>query len=450
MSGWGRRVGVSLAAVAACAVAATAAGARTDSGARQAAGPLNIYGFDVGDDVQENRATYAASQMPSNVTIKRLTGSFNDQVFLTRLASGDIPDLVKMERTKVATYAAKGVIRPMDDCVSSVKSQYRVGALKAMTYQGHIYGLPQFTQPVMMYINLSAMKSAGLTVKDAQTTNKKALLATVKKLVKFDGSGNLTRIAFDPKIDSGFGLPLWTKWFGKDVISKDGLKAQLNSKEAVAAMAFAVQVINAQGGWNKFKAFKDTFDWFGRQNPLVKDQIGFVAQESFFLNSFSNNSPDVDLAAGFFTNRKGGPISWFSGDGWVVPTKSGNVNDACDYMKAVTSQGAWLKAASERYEARRRTGSTFTGLYTANAVADRKVYEDVYQSFGKAQFDRAVQIAVAAGRYGLELPPSPGGQQFVQSMNDAVQRVLAGQQTPKQALDQAQKEAQTAIDANKK
>jgi multiple sugar transport system substrate-binding protein len=301
----------------------------------------------------------------------------------------------------------------------------------------------------MMYINLSAMKSAGLTVKDAQTTNKKALLATVKKLVKFDGSGNLTRIAFDPKIDSGFGLPLWTKWFGKDVISKDGLKAQLNTKESVAALAFAVQVINAQGGWNKFKAFKDTFDWFGRQNPLVKDQIGFVAQESFFLNSFSNNSPDVDLAAGFFTNQKGGPISWFSGDGWVVPAKSGNVNDACDYMKAVTSQGAWLKAASERYEARRRTGSTFTGLYTANAVADRKVYEDVYQSFGKPQFDRAVQIAVAAGRYGIELPPSPGGQQFVQSMNDAVQRVLAGQQTPKQALDQAQREAQAAIDANK-
>ena len=33
---------------------------------------------------------------------------------------------------------------------------------------------------------------------------------------------------------------------------------------------------------------------------------------------------------------------------------------------------------------------------------------------------------------------------------DAVNRVLAGSQTPKQALDQAQKEAQTAIDKAKK
>jgi multiple sugar transport system substrate-binding protein len=60
-----------------------------------------------------------------------------------------------------------------------------------------------------------------------------------------------------------------------------------------------------------------------------------------------------------------------------------------------------------------------------------------------------VQILVAAPKYGFELPPSPGGQQFVQAYLDAINRVLAGQQTPKAALNQAQKEAQAAIDANK-
>ena len=65
-------------------------------------------------------------------------------------------------------------------------------------------------------------------------------------------------------------------------------------------------------------------------------------------------------------------------------------------------------------------------------------------------FPEAVKILVAAPRYGFELPPSPGGAQFVQAYSDAVNRVLTGQQTPKQALDQAQKEAQAAIDANKK
>ena len=56
-----------------------------------------------------------------------------------------------------------------------------------------------------------------------------------------------------------------------------------------------MQIINAEGGWNKFKAFRDTFDFFGKQNPLVKDQLGFSPMESFIYNPFSNNSPNVDL-----------------------------------------------------------------------------------------------------------------------------------------------------------
>ena len=94
-------------------------------------------------------------------------------------------------------------------------------------------------------------------------------------------------------------------------------------------------------------------------------------------------------------------------------------------------------------------GQTFTGLYTANAVADKKVYEDIYQPFGHAQFDKAVPILVAAAKYGFELPPTPAGSKFTDAYNSAIQRVLTGQQSPKQALDQAQKEAQAAIDANK-
>ncbi len=430
------------------AVVAGVAGART---LKSTAGTLNIYGFGPGDDVQENRATYAASQL-SGVTINRQAPNFDDQVFLTQLASGNVPDLVRMGRPSVGQYAAKGVLQPVDDCVKDVKSQYRAGAIKAMSWNGHIYGLPEFTNQVTLIVNTSAFKSAGVDDGEAQVANKKKLLATTKKLTKFDGSGNLTRIGFDPKIDSTFGLALWVKWFGgknTSIISADGLHAQLNTKEAVAALAFAVQLINAQGGWNKFKSFRDTFDFFGAQNPLVKDQLAFWPMESFIYNVFSNNSPNTDLQAKFFTNRKGGPITFFSGNGWVIPKGSKNAADACAYMKAVTSVDAWETAAKKRYDARKAAGSTFTGVYTANAQADKKTYEDIYQPFGHAQFDNAVKILVADARYGFEPPPTPAGSKFTDAYNSAVQRVLTGQQSPKQALDQAQKEAQAAIDANK-
>jgi len=430
------------------AVAALAVSAAQAQNHRSTAGSLNIYGYGPGDDVQENRAAYAAAQL-SGTTVSRPSGDFTDQVFLTRLAT-DVPDLVRMPRASIALYAAKGVLQPMDSCVADVKGQYRAGALKAMTYGGKVYGLPEFTNQVTLIVNGAAFKQAGLALTDAQTANKKKLLATTKKLVKYDGSGNLTRIGFDPKIDADWGLPLWTKWFGADIISKDGLKAQLNTRQAIAALVYAKQLIQTQGGWNKFKSFRDTMDFFGAQNPLVKDQLGFWPMESFIYNTFSNNSPNVDIAAKFFTNQKGGPITMFSGNAWAVPKGSKNVDDACKYMKAVTSVDAWVTAAKKRYDARKAAGTTFTGLYTANAKADTKVYEDIYQSFGKSDFDDAVKVLVADARYGFELPPSPGGRQFVQAYLDAVNRVLTNQQSPKEALDQAQKEAQAAIDANKK
>jgi multiple sugar transport system substrate-binding protein len=437
--------------VMAAAIAAVVAGAAGATSVKSTAGTLNIYGFGPGDDVQENRAAYAASQL-QGVTINRQAPNFDDQSFLTQLASGSVPDLVRMPRASVGQYAAKGVLQPVDDCIKDVKSQYRVGALKAMSWKGHVYGLPEFTNQVTLIVNTSAFASAGVPVSQAQTANKKQLLATAKKLTKFDSNGNLVRIGFDPKIDSGFGLALWVKWFGgknSDIISADGLHAQLNTKEAVAALAFAVQLINAQGGWNKFKSYRDTFDFFGAQNPLVKDQLGFWPMESFIYNTFSNNSPNADLQAKFFTNHKGGPITFFSGTGWVIPKGSSDFADACSYMKAATSVNAWETAAKKRFDARKAANQTFTGLYTANSVADTKVYQDIYQPFGHPQFDKAVPILVAAAKYGFELPPTPAGSKFTDAVNSAIQRVLTGQQTPKQALDQAQKEAQAAIDANK-
>ena len=324
--------------------------------------------------------------------------------------------------------------------------------MRAMTYHGHIYGLPEFTNQVTMIVNTQAFKEAGVPLKDAQTKNLGLLLRTAKKLTKFDSNGNLTRIGFDPKIDSGFGFPLWVKYFGGNVISNDGLHAQINTHAAVRALNFTTAVINAEGGWNKFVAYRNTFDFFGKGNPLVKDQLGFWPMESFIYNVFANNSPSQGIAARYFTNAKGGPISVFSGNGWAIPKASSNPTAACDYMKAVTSVQAWLYAGAKRLNVRKAANppQAFTGLYTANALADKKLYEDVYHTTGGgAQYDSVVKYLVNASKYGFELPPTPAGAQFSNAYNSAVQRVLTGQQSIKAALAQAQKEAQAAINANK-
>jgi multiple sugar transport system substrate-binding protein len=361
-----------------------------------------------------------------------------------RLAARDIPDLVYMGRDKVGTYAARGALLPLANCIASERidrRQYRLAALQEVTYRGQLYALPEFTNQITLIVNDDAARQAGVNVADIQTTNWTKLRQANRKLLKIE-NGRLTRIGFDPKLPEFF--PLWVKALGKDLISKNGLRAQLNSKEAVQALTFAHSLIRDHGGWNRFKAFRDTWDFFGRNNQVAADQVGAWPMESFYYNVLAEGNP-VNITAKYFTNRKGGPITMISGNGWAIPRGAKNPGLACKFMEAMTSVEAWMKVGKSRFDLRKRQGRAYTGLYTANTRADIKLYEDIYQKVGNPDFDDAVALLTRAPRYAFSIPLSPASAEFKQAWTDAVNRVLEGRQSPKQALDQAQRQAQAAI-----
>jgi multiple sugar transport system substrate-binding protein len=58
-----------------------------------------------------------------------------------------------------------------------------------------------------------------------------------------------------------------------------------------------------------------------------------------------------------------------------------------------------------------------------------------------------VDVILSLQESGFGIPTSPAGAEFRQAWQDAVNRVLNGEQTAQEALDQAQAEAQAALDA---
>ena len=454
MWSWWKQSGLMLGLVALCAVVAAGIAGAQPSETATASGPqagrtLNIYGAGGRDDVAQGRLDIANKVIEAGGdSVSNPVAGFNDQAFLARLAARDIPDLVTMSRDLVGTYAAKNTLVPLTNCLRSQsidRKMYRQAALKQVTYKGLLYGLPEFTNQITLIVNNDVARAAGVPVADIQTTNWKKLRAANKKLLKIE-NGRVTRIGFDPKLPEFF--PLWVKWFGKDLISADGLRAQLNSTAAVAALNFAYSLIRDHGGWDKFKAFRDTFDYFGRINPMSGNQMGATPFESFWYNVLAEGAP-VDITAKFFTNRRGGPITMLSGSAWVIPRGAADQDLACKFMKSMTSVASWKAVAKARFDLRKRQGRAFTGLYTANARADVAIYEDIYQPMGNKQFDDAVTLLVRAPRYGFAIPLSPASTEFRQAWIEAVNRVLEGRQTPRQALNQAQREAQAAINKAK-
>ena len=90
-------------------------------------------------------STYAKQQLP-NVTIKIDQTPFDAQKFTTRVAGGNISDVVQMDRQFVGTYAAQGLIVPLDKCFAAhnvdPKKTYYGSVLDDVTYKGNLYAVP--------------------------------------------------------------------------------------------------------------------------------------------------------------------------------------------------------------------------------------------------------------------------------------------------------------------
>jgi multiple sugar transport system substrate-binding protein len=444
MQGW--RKAIALAAlIASVTTVAVTAGFASAHSTTSSGGTLNIMGFGKGDDVAESRAEIAIKAVGGNVN--RPSGGFNDQQFLAAVASGNAPDLVYLDRQKVGTYAAKGAFLPLSSCIKSQKinmKQYRQAAVNEVTYKGKVYGIPEFYDVRTILIDNDVLDITHTPIGWLNPAKPAQLLAAAKKMVKMDGNGNVTRIGFDPKMPEFF--PLWAKAYGVDILSKDGLHPHLNDPRAVKALQYTMSLINAQGGWNKFKSFRDTWDFFGSGNQVAKDQVGAWPMEQWYYNVLAGSSPKVHITALQFRNLKGQPINYETGSAWAIPKGAHNTNAACTWMKTMTSTSTWMAAAKNRASIRKAKNQPYTGISTGNAVADVQIYKQTYTSINKF-FDQSVKKVLDVQRFSFGIPASPASAEFKQAWNDAITRVLAGQQSPAAALNQAQKEAVAAIKA---
>jgi multiple sugar transport system substrate-binding protein len=414
--------------------------AATTSTAPSASETLTIMGFGTGDEVATSR-TAVATKAIAPARVSNPNGGFDPQQFLTRVASGNAPDLVYLDRQLVGTYAAKGVFRPLDSCISSqhvATSQYRPQALKEVTYKGHVYGIPEFFDNRTVIVNTALTPASAI-----DTSNWSKLKQTAKRLYRSSG-GKVTRIGFDPKLPEFF--PLWAKAAGVDLLSPDGLHAHLDDPHAIAALRYAAGLIDEQGGWSRFKAFRDTFDFFGAGNEFAKNQLGAFPMEDWYYNVLAQNSPQVKIAAVPFRAKSGGILDWATGSAWAIPKDAKHAQLACTWAKTMTEWRTWIVAAKARLAVSRKNHVAFTGLYTGNRVADAKIFATLYKP-SHTVFDQAVKTVLAAQPHAFVLPASPAGAEFQSAWTDAVNRVLTGQQSAAASLHQAQRQAQAAIDA---
>jgi multiple sugar transport system substrate-binding protein len=446
-----RLAAVSVASVALLALSACAQGSNDDNETEansfdpdeSYSGSIQVMGFGAGDEIATTRMDLAEKSL-GGASVKLIEGDLDIQAFLSAVASGDAPDLVYANRDQIGTFASRGAIVPLTDCIEGEgidTDQYDDSALSQVTFADDVYGIPEFAQVQLTQANQKLLDQAGMTVEDVDGHDWDAVTEAAKKMYSAPG-GKLKVIGYDSKLPEF--LPLWAHANGVDILSEDGRTAQLNDPAVVEALTWAVGIYDEQGGFAKVKAYRDSADFFGEGNQFATNVLGAMPMEQWYLNVVNDVSPDAPMAYSTVMDRDNNPIAFSSGSAWAIPKGSPNPGAACRFAKEMTTVDAWKAAAQARLDLRNKDKKPFTGVLTGNDEADAAIQPMTTAT--EEPWKSGVEAMYAANDNTFALPANPADAEFKTAWQDAVNRVLNGQQDPQEALDQAQDEAQAALD----
>lgn len=446
-----------LGTAAGAAAAALVAGCATGTGGGQStstatfdpeaelSGELQVMGFGTGDEVASVRFDHASAQL-QGVDINLVEGELDIQQFLSSFASGNPPGLIYADREQLGTFASRGAIMPLNQCIDAEGinlDDFRQPAIQQVTFEDQVYGVPEFNQVQILMANTQLLGQAGLGLEDVDGSDWTRISEASAQLHSSNG-GQPAVIGFDSKLPEF--LPLWVHANGGSLLSEDGRTAQLDSPEVVEALEFAAGVYADQGGYSAVKAFKDSADFFGSGNQFASGTLGAMPMEQWYVNILSDVSPDAPVDFTTLKTQEGEPMSYATGSAWAIPANSANPQAACRFLKHMTSQDAWMQAALARADKQRSEGHPFTGLFTGNAAADQAIRDEFVEESGDSNWYRGMQATYEANDNSFVLPANPADAEFKAAWQSAVNRVLLGQQEPPEAMAQAQTEAQQALD----
>jgi multiple sugar transport system substrate-binding protein len=412
----------------------------------EASGDIFAFGvsYETSDEIAQGRVDLFSEQFP-DVDVEFSESGFDSQGFLTALQSDDPPDVVRIPRTRLGTYVARGVIEPLDDCVSRAgvdMSLYREAAVQQVTIDGSIYAMPEFFWVSNWLIDNELFEQADLDPANWDVSNWDEIASANQALL----DQTETLVGVDPKVSDGDRFPMWVWAAGGAMLNEDGTESLLDTPEVAEALEFTKSLIDAHGGHVDFLDARGEAgaDFFGAENQFVTDTEGAFPMQQWYLNVLAGDGGAPEITALPFMSTDGEVLTYAEGDALAVTAQSDNKDAACAFVTTMVSTDAWLAAQQLRVEG---TETIQTGTSTGNIEADEQIFGEMVDLSENPTYEAAVNAFVETLDSSFAMPPSPAGEEFEQAWQTAVTAVLNGEMEAAEALAAADEEAQAAIDS---
>jgi multiple sugar transport system substrate-binding protein len=238
----------------------------------------------------ENIAKITDSFLKENPDVKINIETFSWSDFYTKwttgLSSGTVPDMSSATASQAVEMIDADAIRPMDDVVKKIgRDQFYESALTEMTADGHVYGVPLYSNTEALWYRKDIMEKYNLEIPETWEE-----LYEQCKLITEKENGNVYGSAVPLGTNDMMGtrwLHLYVRSGGETLITEDG-KANITSDLAIDGINYWVKMYKEISPEDSIN-----FNVLDQATLYYQGKIAFDFNTGFHIGGVQSNSPDL-------------------------------------------------------------------------------------------------------------------------------------------------------------
>jgi multiple sugar transport system substrate-binding protein len=351
------------------------------------------------------------------VFVPREQGAYTK--LITAVVGGNPPDIAYIDRTMIPSLAVRNALESLTKYAERdgiTRDDFYGGAWDDCTWGGHVWAMPMEADPCgLLFWNKAVYEESGLDPDiGPETTTELDDMAF--RITKVGPEGTYERVGFAPWWNMGFTFWPYAWAFGGDFYDKNTNKVTANHPRNIRAMEW-VETYSKDYDARRLASFESSYFLAEAADAFFTGRVGMKLDGIWTFGSIERYAPELKYGWGLFPGHPddGRSSNFVLGLSFGIPRGAKHPKEAWEFIRWMTGPYASAKWSYRNSYLPANLEAASSELFAAEPHYVRMIEQM------KEVYDHP--------------PVIPAIGLYTSSIQEALQAVVYGQKTPKEALD---------------